>query len=396
MSLVKPIAAPTTDYLVWALVGVALVVAMLGGVFLSILVPAFGVFFVLSVATVVSGAVMFFRWRSARQEALLWSMAIAAERGMPLASVFDAVPAGSTQKLIVLREMLRSGAPLPQVLDVVRGVVPRDAEVLVHVGWGVGMLPGTLREAADLRSAQVPGRAALATRSAYFVFLLVVVQLISSFLLYFIMPKFQVIFRDFGVPLPWLTRSLLGGSQFLVQSTGPVLALVVLVEAALLLVLPFSIAGWWTWDLPLLDRLFRRKHAALVLRSLAWVVDANQPLSFGLALLVRSYPSTWVRLRLDQALHDVDCGGDCWDALLKSGLIRRSDNVLLTSAARAGNLAWALREAAASGERRFTYHAQLALQTLGTVVLIGVAALVFVTIAAYFLPLLTIMKSLEG
>lgn len=396
MSLANPIAAPRQDGLIWALVGVALGVAFLGGVLLSILVPAFAIVFLTVVAVSIAGVTLFVRWRASRQEMLLWALAIAAERGMPLASAFEVVPARSEEKQIILREMLKSGAPLPQALAVVPAALPRDVQILIHAGWSVGKLPEALREAAELRRARAPGRAALVARSAYLVFVLVVIQVVASFMLYFIIPKFEAIFQDFGVPLPRVTLFVIAASHFLVRATGPILAVVLLLEVAFLLILPVSLAGLWSWEVPLFDRLLKRKHAALVLRCLAWVVDGNRPLTSGLGLLAQFYPSTWVRVRLDHVHQDVAEGADCWDALEQRGLIRPTEKALFASARRAGNLAWALREAAESGERRASYRLQVGLQALGALVLVGLGLLVLVLTSAYFVPLITLIRRLEG
>ena len=70
------------------------------------------------------------------------------------------------------------------------------------MGDQTGRLPEALRMAASSRSSQLPIWTAIATRIAYLLALLLVMQTICGFMLYFIIPKFESIFKDFGVPLP--------------------------------------------------------------------------------------------------------------------------------------------------------------------------------------------------
>ena len=71
-----------------------------------------------------------------------------------------------------------------------------------------------------------------------------------------------------------------------------------LVELALLLFLPLSFLAWSNYTVPLFDRLLGRRHTALVLRSLALMVEGGKPIALGLSTLTQHYPTAWVRRRL--------------------------------------------------------------------------------------------------
>ena len=59
--------------------------------------------------------------------------------------------------------------------------------------------------AATSRSSQLPIWTAITARLSYILALLLAMQSIVAFILYFIMPKFEAIFKDFNVPLPPVT-----------------------------------------------------------------------------------------------------------------------------------------------------------------------------------------------
>ncbi|SIO07911.1 protein transport protein HofC [Singulisphaera sp. GP187] len=337
------------------------------------------------------------RRRSTQQDALVAIIAVAAEREMPLAPALDAVSdqftGGYQRKVRALAHYLKAGVPLPEALDRVPGTLPIESEILARVGSVVGNLAGALREAGATRFEVKPVWNAIAGRIGYFLYVFYVIQIVSGFLCYFIVPKLEAILYDFGVTPPWPTQIVIQSGQVL-GHFGGLYALLLLFETAVLLVLLLSFTGWSRLKVPLVDRFLVRKHSALILRSLAWVVEAGYPITRGLELFMGWYPSKWVRERLGRVIQDVNHGTDWVDSLTHHGLLLKPDASVLESARRAGNLPWALRETALSGERRLAYRLQLVLQLLTPIVLLALGLLVALLAVAYFAPLIVIIERL--
>ena len=161
---------------------------------------------IFSFALVMGAGVIQARRRSTRQDSLLWVLAIASEHEMPLT---PAVAACAEQywgpayaRIMGLAARLSGGTMLPEALEQSRGVVSRDAVLLAWVGQASGKLPRALRLAATSRATQLPIWTSIAARLAYILGVLLVMQTITSFILYFIVPKFEAIFKDFGLSLP--------------------------------------------------------------------------------------------------------------------------------------------------------------------------------------------------
>ena len=165
--------------------------------------------------------------------------------------------------------------------------------------------------------------------------MLIFLQSIVGFLSYFVMPKLEAIFNDFGVPLPSITVLTLEVTR-VISAWWPLVLLFLCFQIGFLTLLSFSMFGALPWDLPWIGRLFLRRHSALVLRCLARMVEGDKPLSQGLSTLARTYPTRWIANKLKAAARDVDRGDDWRVALGRRGLIRYSDAVLLESAQRAG------------------------------------------------------------
>jgi protein transport protein HofC len=155
-----------------------------------------------------------------------------------------------------------------------------------------------------------------------------------------------------------------------------------------------AILGIPPWHLPLIDRLFIRRHSALIFRCVARLVEGKRPLAQGFASLARTYPTVWIRKRLAEVAREVNGGDDWCESLARHGLIRPAEAALLESARRVGNLPWALREAAESSERRLAYRFQFWLLWISPLLVLTLGAIVFMVAVAYFVPLVMLIQRL--
>jgi protein transport protein HofC len=334
-----------------------------------------------------------------QQDSLLWSLAIASERSLPLAPAAlafeDHYGSSYRWRVQLFASLLDQGVPLPAALDRVPGLMSREAQVLVRTGHATGTLPQALREAARLRSVRKSAWGEAASKFVYLGMVILSLQTISSFILYFIVPKFEAIFKDFGVKLPPVTVVTIQASRTVI--VHPVVLIpVYLFEVAALCLLPLALFNVFQWDLPLFDALFRRRHTALLLRSLALAVEGGRPVGPTLEALATDYPSSWVRRRLRSAAVDTQLGSDWLNSLERRGLLGPSDAAVLASAERAGNLVWALREMAGSNERRLGYRVRVASQIIFPLVVAALGGLVFFMAVAYFSPLVVLIERLAG
>jgi type II secretory pathway component PulF len=351
---------------------------------------------VLFVSTVIGAVVIVIVRGRSQQDAMLWTVSNAVERRLPLASGIEAFADlcsfSYRWRALALAQRLNAGVPLPEALAQIPGVLPRAATVYTRMGWDVRLLVRAFRDVAAARMAWQPFRHSLTLRVVYLGWVLYGIQVIIAFIVYFIVPKFQAIFADFGADLPAITVVVMRAGDWLMR-TGTLPILLVL-EFFLVLGLPLLFLDWFYWDLPVLDRLVRRRHAAVVLRTLAIGMEGGQPLPALLDALARRYPSRWVRGRLRSVRDDVAAGADWRRSLGTHGFLRRTESAVLETAQRVGNLPWALRELADGIDRRFGVRFQAWSQVLFPLIILGLGGLVFVLAVAYFLPLIQLIRRL--
>jgi protein transport protein HofC len=380
-------------HLLYTVLGAALVCwvgVMVGALMLSGILS-------LLVVLVIAGIFLFTRRHAKQQEALLWALAIAADRGMPLAPTLEALSGqchGQYRRwVLTAAHLLRQGSSLAEVVDLLPGLFPGDANVFIRIGSETGVLVAALHDSSTSRAAVRAPLVALAIRISYLLWVFIVLQAIVGFISFFILPKYEAIFADFGVPLPSITLLTMSLTHTIIRYWYLFFLAAALQVGMFTLVFGMGI-GILPWDLPVVGRFFLRHHAALVSRSLSHVVEADKPLDQALAAMARVYPVRSIRRRLEWVAEAVQRGDDWCEAMLDARLLRLPEAGLLESARRVGNLSWALRVAAENNERRFVYRIQWLAQWLLPVCVLAAGMVVFLVVVSYFAPLITLIERL--
>ena len=347
--------------------------------------------------------------RSLQREVLLQVMAMAAREHRPLGpaiSAFSATCRGAyRRKVSNLAHCLERGDPLPRALSAVPGVLTRTGETVARVGWETGTLSRMLDDAVAASAAEKAAKVVALGSIAYPLGVMAIILGIGTFLMAFATTRFAAIFRDFQVEMPEPTRTFFAATNWLLGRLGGggmglleaiILGALVGASAAIAIGLGIFVGRRLLDRMPLVDRVAMRRHTAVILRALAAAVEAGQTMPAVLGRLGASYPRDWVRKRLRWAAERVD-RGEAWASAMRiAGLMSRSDAVLLGAAERVGNLPWALRETAGSGERRLIYRLLAIGQVTRTLLIVAMGGLVLLFAVLYFRPLITLIDAMAG
>ncbi len=363
--------------------------------------PLVRMFFVFSVLLVAIGAFVLIEGlrarRASQRAALLWLLAVSTERSIPLVPAIEAfaVEQGGlfAARARRLAAWLASGNSLPDALELCPGLLPVYALPMIRVGSRAGALAAALRQAATVHDQNAPLLMSLVGKISYLVLLPILGCPVLIFVILWIVPKFVMIFQDFGLRLPPITVCFIRASDAVINCWYLFVPLMLL----LLLLLGYTLLRYFgvvQWDMPPVNRLTRRLDSARILDGLAVVARQQRPLSEGIAAMAVSYPKWAIRQRLRLATFDIEAGGDWADSLVGHGLIQRADHAVLQAAQRAGNLPWAMQEMADSARRRFFYRLQGIIQTAFPFAVVGFGAIMMFIVVALFLPLVSLIQKL--
>ena len=270
--------------------------------------------------TLATASMVVNRYRASERSALLWTLAIAAERGMPLAPAarsFGEERWGVVgRRAMALADRLEAGAPLHAALWASKIPLSTEGQLAAQLGVQTGTLGVLLTEASQESARGEQAWRPLCVKLFYFAFLMLYVTTVFGFLMIKVAPAYDKIFEGYDTQLPVVTRTVFQMSGVVSRYGILILPLYLALLATFLIALAHYM-GWirfeprpsvrWRYFNPvwlMVRRLVQtvmnwfliRADGALVLRSLAHTVHRQRPLPEALSLLAETYPKPNIRM----------------------------------------------------------------------------------------------------
>lgn len=331
----------------------------------------------------------------------LWQMYLAVRGRRPLVEELEFLCDHSwgpqRRRLETLCEELREGVDVENVFVRPAFLTATEGAYLAS-GWKSGRMQNALRDMLQRRILFT--RELLQSHNpiiavAYVWLLLLIVAAISSFLMYWIVPKFKKIFEGFGTDLPALTKMVINSSDTVVNywylAMPGLLALWAVLTVTVLLPFIGGFSRLREWA----SRFWPRILLPDVLRGLALTTESRLPLEEALAPFIRWQLQAPLHSRLVRVQEAIREGRDCWEELAGEKLLTPREAALLQSAQRAGNLPWALNAVGRRFEESWQFRFLFWLEFVRPVMLISLGVFVAVFDLAFFLPLVKLINDLS-
>lgn len=337
--------------------------------------------------------------RAGRQSSLIWTLAIAIKRGLPLGPEVAALSTGLWGKhrlrLQLLSENLDAGLSLSAALERQPGLVPYSGVMLIRVGEESGCVAQAAETLAVGYARQHDRRSELISASHSVLMLmlpLIIVPYIVGFVCYYIIPKFKKIFLDFGTELPRVTTDFIFAADMFVKYGYLFVPIGIGGGIAVGIYLVF---GDSERDLPLVNLFAPRLNGPPILRALALLIRERRPLGPGIQAMVWSHPSQGAKRRLEAIYRDMQQGKQFADSLSEQRMIRRGDAALLKSAERVRNIPWVLEQISELMEDKIWYRLRLLMEIGYPVGIVLLGMLVLFISLAFFMPLVKLLNDLS-
>ncbi|MEH6755999.1 MAG: type II secretion system inner membrane protein GspF [Parasphingorhabdus sp.] len=270
---------------------------------------------------------------------------------------------------------------------------------MISAGESSGTLPDITERLAGLLERQAEMRGKLISALAYPIVLALVAILVVALLMIAVVPKVVEQFDDVNQQLPFVTRVVIGISDFLASWWWAIAALLVML----------AVIGWralkepkfkYRFDgfmlrTPFLGRLLRDLNAARLARTLSTMVASRLPILEGLRLTTSTISNAVLRKASEDMVETIRGGGSLSKALKNTGVFPPMLVYLTASGEASGQLDDMLARAADYMEREFDNFSSTALSLLEPLIIVLLGGVVAVVILAILLPILQ-LQNLAG
>jgi len=306
---------------------------------------------------------------------------------------------GSRKRLLAVRERVLEGWRFAEALGEDKKSFPDLYRAVVAAGETSGDLAGVLdRLATMLEKNRTMINKAIASL-IYPIALAVVAGLVVTALMTQVVPKIVDQFKTFDAELPFVTRLVIGVSNFL-GSYGLMLALAIAVGSAAFWQAMRSpqfklIVDRWILGVPVLGKLLRGLDGARFARTLATLFAGGAPLLDSLKGAQRTIGNSFMRDRLDGAITQVREGSSLAGALKRADVLPPMMTHMIAAGERAGAVPLMLDKSAAQLEEEFDTASTVALRLLEPAIIIMMGGAVMLIVVAIMLPILR-LNTLAG
>lgn len=266
-----------------------------------------------------------------------------------------------------------------------------------------GEASATLPEMFERLSAIVGKRRAMRNKIigslAYPALLIAMCVKISFVLLFFVLPRFAGMFKQLGVEVPWITRSLLSFADFLrgnwIFVAGAALALV----ASAVWALRSSAGQQWLSDIqlyiPVLGRLRARLIQSQILRTMGMLLESRVGVLESFELARRSTQNRQFQRLFDTMEQAVTSGGHITDAFQTSRLIEPYVTQAVRTGEDSGNLGGAMTYCADVLDETNTELINTVAKLIEPAILITMGAVVGTVAVSLFVPLFDLTSAMK-
>ena len=191
-----------------------------------------------------------------------------------------------------VHDLVIDGMSLADAMAKSPDVFPRVYVAMVEAGETGGFLDVVLAQIADFQAREKEMRGKVMTAMLYPSILLLLATGVLIFLLTFFIPRFQLLFKDFGGQLPLITQIIVSTSHVL-RSYGLVALVGLGIAAYMVRTWAVSATGRRNWEglvlrLPVIGKLVAQYAMARFCRMLGTLLAAGVPLINGLNVARRS------------------------------------------------------------------------------------------------------------
>ncbi len=271
---------------------------------------------------------------------------------------------------------------------------------MIKAGEAGGALEAILQRLADFKEKAQSLKRRVKSAMVYPVVVIFVACVIVGFILYFIIPKFEAIFKDFGVPLPGMTIFLIEASHFIIKYFYIVFLTPLFFWIFLKLVYRNK-TGAYIGDrillmIPVMGMIVEKSTVARTMRTLGTLVQSGVPILESLNI-VRDTAGNAVFERAFTRIYESIREGETIAQPLKEARI--VDDIVVNMidvGEETGDLDTMLNKIADNYDEEVETAVESLVSLLEPIMIVVLGGIIGFIVIALFLPLITLITKLSG
>ncbi len=336
------------------------------------------------------------RIKSADVAALCWQLTTMVEGGIPITTAIETI--SSDIENLQLQEVLRcildkmrrgenfSGgiAEFPKVFD-------QLSKAIVLAGETSGNLPGALKRVAEHFDSRDRLAKKVKGAMAYPVFVLVFIILIVIFIMTFIIPRFRMIFDQFGGDLPAFTRGFMGFYDFvrfnLIYIIGSIFLVVFAAVSIVKTPKGHCIFSKIALRIPLMGKILSQAFVATFCKTMATLLAAGVSVLEVFDILATMTKNDVIKDAIVRSREHIVQGSNISLGLATAGFFPNMVVKMIQVGEESGSLPQVLERTSDYYERKVDATISTVLGLLEPIMIVTVGGIVLVVILALYLPI---------
>jgi len=271
---------------------------------------------------------------------------------------------------------------------------------MIKAGEAGGALEAILQRLADFKEKAQSLKRKIKGAMVYPIVVIFVACVIVGFILYFIIPKFESIFKDFGVPLPKMTIYLIAASHFLIKYFYIVFMTPLFIWIFIKLLYK-NRTGAYVCDrillmIPVMGTIAEKSTVARTMRTLGTLVQSGVPILESLNIVKETAGNAVFERAFARIYESIREGETIAQPLREARIVDDIVVNMIDVGEETGDLDTMLNKIADNYDEEVEVAVESLVSLLEPIMIVVLGGIVGFIVIALFLPLITLISKLSG
>ena len=296
-----------------------------------------------------------------------------------------------------IRESLDSGRELSAALRRHPDVFSSFYVSMLRVGEATGMMEEVFLRLFYYLEFEKSTRDQIKAAMRYPTFVVIAMTIAIGIINLFVIPAFAKVYKGFNAELPFLTRVLIGASDFTLQYWPLMLALIAGAIFAFRLYIATPIGRYnWHWfklRMPVVGSIVEKATLARFARSFALASRSGVPVIQGMNVVAQVVDNDFVAKKIEHMREGVERGDSILRTAVATGIFTPVVLQMIAVGEETGELDDLMQEIAEMYEREVAYEVSNLSAKIEPILIVGLGVLVLILALGVFLPIWDLGKA---